>query len=89
MSPATRSGQVKRRLLRGVVEQNRETIAGLPTGTLRRKRERRQQQLARGRGLLLASGATVALGLAAVAWLGSGVGAAPGKPQGTPVLATP
>lgn len=79
MSPEVKLARLKQEVLRGVVDDNIETIVGLPRGTLRRERRRR---LVRLRRWLLAGSGTLSIALGAWIWTETGLGAAPSTPPG-------
>ncbi len=59
----TRLDRIRRQLLRGAVEENLDTINGRPSGSKRKRRQRRIDRLYRGAlacGVLIAAGASVA-----------------------------
>jgi N-acetylmuramoyl-L-alanine amidase len=80
---------VKRQVLRGVLDENLETVEGLPLGSLRRRRQRRSIRIKRW---LLAGGGGVLLAVLSVAiWMGSRVDAtsAAGRNQFQPASLIP
>ena len=84
VGPEARQNRVKRQVLRGVFDDNIETVEGLPRGSLRRERRRR---LARLRRWLLAGGGTLSIAIGAWIWTAPGVVAAPTQPLHDPARA--
>jgi N-acetylmuramoyl-L-alanine amidase len=71
----------RRQVLRGMVDENIETIQGLPLGSLRRQRRQRMTKLRRW---LLVGGSSLLAVTVALLWLGSRVDATPDKPLTAP-----